>query len=444
MKIRIRHILAWAGISIAVLTALLLVGRGILNYSNGKKLERELERRKAEGIPLVMGDIEPECSGRDNAAVEWKAAEAIFSVSPELRPIINNIVYEISERQPLDEEKRAALVSTIEQNREALRLVLAAAEKPCFKYEEEWNKPGYDIMIPNAVKMIRATRLLGVDAVFKSEEGDVELAVRQCLSAIQFSRVTLENPLLISYLVSLANAKQVAVCLREIVSTNEVETPVLETILKQMDASPWQEGLKGAFASERIFGLEIIFLHLQGENPLGLNAYERFLFWLLRPAQKAEAIQLFAWYDRQIEAAGLPYYESTSLTQEIRETLDSLPWYHKISESVLPNFSSVFLKLATLEAMFDTGRVGLACKIYKNRHGEFPEALTDLAPEILEEIPVDPFTGASLIYRKEGDGFIVYSVGSNLKDDGGRETLKITSLVMEKDDDWAWDERTSR
>ncbi|MGB2906430.1 MAG: hypothetical protein WBB73_04985, partial [Candidatus Aminicenantaceae bacterium] len=97
-----------------------------------------------------------------------------------------------------------------------------------------------------------------------------------------------------------------------------------------------------------------------------------------------------------------------------------------------------------LEAMIDTARIGLACKIYRNRHGKFPEAMNDLSPEILTEIPLDPFTGESLIYRKEGDGFIVYSVGSNLKDDGGRETLKITSLVMEKDDDWAWDERISK
>jgi hypothetical protein len=94
--------------------------------------------------------------------------------------------------------------------------------------------------------------------------------------------------------------------------------------------------------------------------------------------------------------------------------------------------------------MIDTARIGLACKIYRNRRGKFPEALNDLSPEILTEIPLDPFTGESLIYRKEGDGFIVYSVGSNLKDDGGRETLRITSLVMEKDDDWAWNERTSK
>ena len=92
MKIRIKQTLAWAGIGLVALTAALLVGRGLVNYTNGKKLETELERRKAEGMPLVMGEIEPDCSGEDNAAVEWKAAEAILSVSPELRPLINNII----------------------------------------------------------------------------------------------------------------------------------------------------------------------------------------------------------------------------------------------------------------------------------------------------------------------------------------------------------------
>jgi hypothetical protein len=107
---------------------------------------------------------------------------------------------------------------------------------------------------------------------------------------------------------------------------------------------------------------------------------------------------------------------------------------------LVPNITAVLMKRATLNAMYDTGRIGMACKIYKNLRGDFPEALTELFPEILEEIPVDPFTGGQLIYKKEDSGFIVYSVGSILKDDQGRGTWQIASLVSEKDDDWAWKE----
>jgi len=44
----------------------------------------------------------------------------------------------------------------------------------------------------------------------------------------------------------------------------------------------------------------------------------------------------------------------------------------------------------------------------------------------------------AMIYKKQGSGFSVYSVGSNRKDDEGRVTWEFGSLVTEKDDDWTW------
>ena len=43
----------------------------------------------------------------------------------------------------------------------------------------------------------------------------------------------------------------------------------------------------------------------------------------------------------------------------------------------------------------------------------------DIVPEFMEQIPPDPFTGRNLVYRREGDGFVLYSLGENLTDHGG-------------------------
>ena len=51
--------------------------------------------------------------------------------------------------------------------------------------------------------------------------------------------------------------------------------------------------------------------------------------------------------------------------------------------------------------------------------GSLPSALHELG----EDIPLDPFTGKSFIYRQEEGGFLVYSVGSvgeDLAYSGGR------------------------
>jgi hypothetical protein len=68
-------------------------------------------------------------------------------------------------------------------------------------------------------------------------------------------------------------------------------------------------------------------------------------------------------------------------------------------------------------------------EIYKRRHGYYPEKLEDLIPEIFQQLPLDPFTGKNFIYKKKDGKIIIYSVGRNLKDDGG-----IFDLKVEKDD----------
>ena len=41
-------------------------------------------------------------------------------------------------------------------------------------------------------------------------------------------------------------------------------------------------------------------------------------------------------------------------------------------------------------------------------------------PKHVAAIPKDVFSGGELLYKPEGDGYLLYSVGPNGKDDGGR------------------------
>ena len=56
----------------------------------------------------------------------------------------------------------------------------------------------------------------------------------------------------------------------------------------------------------------------------------------------------------------------------------------------------------------------LALKIYRCRHGKYPEKLEDLYPEILKEIPLEPRTETPFIYKREGNGFLLYGGKDNV------------------------------
>jgi hypothetical protein len=64
--------------------------------------------------------------------------------------------------------------------------------------------------------------------------------------------------------------------------------------------------------------------------------------------------------------------------------------------------------------------------------GKYADKLAALSPEFLATVPADPFDGQPLRYRKTATGYQLYSIGPDLKDDGGkRESSGKGDLVFE-------------
>ncbi|HEX5271372.1 MAG TPA: hypothetical protein VFW33_12825 [Gemmataceae bacterium] len=64
--------------------------------------------------------------------------------------------------------------------------------------------------------------------------------------------------------------------------------------------------------------------------------------------------------------------------------------------------------------------LAFALAAYRGDHGRYPAKLDELAPKYLAAVPDDLFSGKPLVYRPEGKGYLLYSVGVNGRDDGGR------------------------
>ena len=63
----------------------------------------------------------------------------------------------------------------------------------------------------------------------------------------------------------------------------------------------------------------------------------------------------------------------------------------------------------------------LALKRYFLENGEYPETLEELLNKgYITKLPMDPYSDKPLIYKKGVDDFILYSVGEDFKDDGGK------------------------
>jgi hypothetical protein len=62
----------------------------------------------------------------------------------------------------------------------------------------------------------------------------------------------------------------------------------------------------------------------------------------------------------------------------------------------------------------------LALRCYQAEQGHPPARLDDLVTNYLSGVPQDPFTGQALIYRPQSTNWLLYSVGPDGVDDGGK------------------------
>lgn len=65
----------------------------------------------------------------------------------------------------------------------------------------------------------------------------------------------------------------------------------------------------------------------------------------------------------------------------------------------------------------------LALELYNRRIGRYPSTLDELVPSYLPSLPIDPLNGEPLRYRLLNGSPVLYSVGDDRDDDGGRLPL---------------------
>lgn len=71
----------------------------------------------------------------------------------------------------------------------------------------------------------------------------------------------------------------------------------------------------------------------------------------------------------------------------------------------------------------DATLVAIAMELHRRRHGAWPAALDELVPGFLPAVPPDRWDGAPLRYAVIDDRPVLWSVGRDRDDDGGREAM---------------------
>lgn len=395
------------------------------------KLRARFDAIRAAGYPVTLTELNelytiPE--NAENAAYTIIDAFSYYQLGDQAKlkslPIIGKGKLP-ARTEPLAEETKALATQYTADNQQALELLhKAAAIKHC-RYPVDLSL-GHETQMPYIRDIKRGAQLLSLEAVLHSEDNKSRLAARSVTSIFGIANSLAKEPLPISQLVCTACQGLAISSLERIVNRAEFTDEQLVKLTQTVSNAEDLSTMSWAFAGERCWGISMLknpaSLSLEGDYKIP-SALILELYKALGLADRDAVIYLDLMND-YMETIQLPLHQRQRAAGTIEAKLKATLKNHILLYVIMPAFSRFLTINISSIAHLRTARVALAVQRYRLVTGNLPDTLADLVPTYLDTVPKDPFDGRSLRYEKLETGFVVYSIGLDGIDDGGKERLQ--------------------
>ena len=347
-------------------------------------------------------------------------------------------------------------LSKFNENRQ---LLIAASARPqarfCMNYEA-----GFAMLLPHLGRLKASSHYLCLQAEAALKAGDKETALEDIKLSFRLIESIRSEPTLISHLVRIAMAQIALQPVWEGLADRQWTVAELTAIERLLGAMDFLSDYDSAMRGERgcnLWGVD--YIHKAGmsglkemsapvedvppgdmEQLLGMATFR------LIPAgwfdqNKLSLCRMYEKYLLPLVGEQDRRVVSRATIQEANSALQrrDLRPYDVFSSMLLPALAGFADKCARAQTAVDLARVACALERYRLANGQFPDSLDALTPKFIAKLPHDVINGQPLNYHRTDDGqFVLYSVGANETDDGGKvELTKSDNIDMTKGD-WVW------
>ncbi|MHC4324040.1 MAG: hypothetical protein ACYSUX_07185, partial [Planctomycetota bacterium] len=324
--------------------------------------------------------------------------------------------------EPLDEETKALITQYVADNNKALELLHAGAAIEHSRYPIDLTA-GFETNVPNLSEIRTGVFLLKLEAILHAENGDSNLAIRSAKSCFGIARSLAKEPVTISQLVRAACQNHAATTIEYCINRTELTDEQLVELIEYVHNAERTSDMSFAFVGERCTGLS--FFRAPGSvdpDPISGIPFRPILaLYKAIGMADSDAIIYLDLMDGYIKSAQLPLHKRQEAAKAIETRFQSTSKIHILLHVMMPALSRITTIDLRTFAHLRIARTALAIQRYRLAADKLPDKLADLVPKYLQSVPKDPFDGKELRYKRLEPGFVVYSIGEDLSDDGGKE-----------------------
>jgi hypothetical protein len=286
-------------------------------------------------------------------------------------------------------------------------LPLVERAAACKDYNPDWDyalgpQELLQRILDEAGRFRGAARMLRRKAMLLVAEGKRDEAVRTCLLIFGLARHLDHNALVVEYLVAGALRGMAIETANEALQTGPVSKGVRDALDAELAVEERMDGFPATLRCERTYCVSSA-----DEMPMRH-------FWFLSRGlwniQESACLELFP--------ACIALASDPRPYCQIEQTLDVKGNTPVLASLLLPSLKADYESVTRVKAQIRSLRVLNALQSYAAAGSDAAPKLTDLGLPV--ETTTDPFNGEPLHVKKTPQGWLVYSVGENLRDDGGK------------------------
>ena len=293
-------------------------------------------------------------------------------------------------------------------------------------------------LLPHLAPIKGTTQTLRLKALAHLEAGKADLAFQDTMLGFYLREAIKSEPLLICHLVRIAINTIMIHPVWEGIADGKWNEKQLVEFQQLFEGDNWFADYKQSILGERAFSIAALDMIRRGDweiyNGIFGGSPDTGLTSVLIPSGWVyqNMLSICLWEDRFL-LNGVDE-KKMRLDMKLVNSFESdfgkigFSPYNIFVKMVLPALSKAGLKAAHAQTASDRAAIACAIERYRLATGSLPKTLEQLVPAHMASLPHDVINGDPLKYKPEGnDRYLLYSVGANQTDDGGRF-----------DDDWVW------
>lgn len=416
-----KKVLIWSVLVLGSLVTLYFVVYAILNIVWGAELRNAMADIKEQGEPMTVAEIRPPAlNPEDNAANLYHKIFAMMKVEEKNIEAVD-VMQSVENFFLLPKEKKEKIFQIIKSEgvEEIFNQFENTANKPGLNFDLKYEQ-GFAMELSHLASFRALIRLLRSRACFEIENNNLKEAYRLWIIGLKMTNHLKDEPTVISQLVRYACDQSVGENIIRIAERygidNDDASAIISEFHKRDYIASFIKPLQFEKVSAGLFFNKAFAGEIKEEElcDLGFGPSICLIAPVIKPLLKKDyAVYLRlmsdsqSWFDRPFwELVSDPVYTGMA---------NNIPRYCVFTRLFLPDLVRMREKVALSDSRVGICITTLALHIYKNNTGRYPDCLEELTPQILEKLPLDPFTGKNFIYQADNDKFSLKSGNSEKK-----------------------------